>query len=337
MQRKSRSRGFTLVELIVVIGIIGLLIALALPAIQQARESARDTQCMSHLRQIGVALHNYHATHQVLPPGAESGKLPGTDTWSKDAGWTWSAMLMPYLDLSNYSQAIQVGRIPVQREGVRSLLSDPTLESALEVPLPIFRCPDDKGPELSPTFGADAIGNDGMHPPLSNYVAASSSRYIRAAGAEDGLYENGSFYCNSSVKYDVILDGQSHTIAVGERCFELGGLGFHAANAVATWQPNGWWAGKECWFSLRNPINNTFGEANGKNFMNAREESLSSLHPGGVNVLMQDGSVRFLSETIHFDGTEGPVGDHTGIYNGEVDSILERLVAIADGQVVGEF
>lgn len=332
-----RIRGFSLIELIVVIGVLGLLIALILPAIQQTREAARDTQCMSNLRQIGVALHSYHDTHRLLPPGAESGKQPGSDVWKTEPGWTWSAMLLSYLDQADYAQGIQVGRIPVQREGFRSLLSDPTLEAALEKPLPIFRCPDDKGPELTATFGEPSLGNQGIHPPLSNYVAAATSRYVRASGFQNGLHENGSFYCNSSINYGLITDGQSNTIAIGERCYELGGLPFHAANVVATWQPNEWWSGQESWFSLRNAINNTFGEENGKNFQNARFESLSSMHPNGVNVLMQDGSVRFLSQSIHLDGTQEAVGDQPDVFNGEVDSVLERLVAIADGQPVGEF
>ena len=89
-------RAFTLIELLVVISIIGLLIALLLPAVQAAREAARRTQCVNNLKQIGLALHHYHSSHQAFPPGYVSNFDPsGTDT---GPGWGWAAMLLPQVD-----------------------------------------------------------------------------------------------------------------------------------------------------------------------------------------------------------------------------------------------
>ncbi|MGE5195350.1 MAG: DUF1559 domain-containing protein, partial [Deltaproteobacteria bacterium] len=91
-----RRRGFTLIELLVVIAIIAVLVSLLLPAVQNAREAARRTQCRNNLKQIGVALHNYHTTCNVFPPGYISGAAwPATTN-----GWSWCSQLLPYLDQS---------------------------------------------------------------------------------------------------------------------------------------------------------------------------------------------------------------------------------------------
>lgn len=93
--RKIRSRGFTLIELLVVIAIIAVLIALLLPAVQQAREAARRTQCKNHLKQLGLALHNYHDTFLVFP-GASYCGVPGSSTIAHCH--TWLESLLPYID-----------------------------------------------------------------------------------------------------------------------------------------------------------------------------------------------------------------------------------------------
>ncbi len=117
----ARRRGFTLIELLVVISIVGLLIALLLPAVQAARESSRRAQCVNNLKQIGLALHDYHGSHQTFPPGYVSGfDDQGNDT---GPGWGWAAMLLPRFEQTplfnsiNFDLAIEdpadlTGRLP---------------------------------------------------------------------------------------------------------------------------------------------------------------------------------------------------------------------------------
>src|SRR5574340_77176 len=98
----SKRRGFTLVELLVVIAIIGILIALLLPAIQAAREAARRMSCANNLRQIGVAIHGYHAAHDSFPPGniiKEAGVCPGANPGvASEDGANWAIFILPYLE-----------------------------------------------------------------------------------------------------------------------------------------------------------------------------------------------------------------------------------------------
>src|SRR6186997_3302889 len=109
--RSRRRRGFTLIELLVVIAIIAVLIALLLPAVQAAREAARRAQCVNNLKQIGLALHNYHASYNSFPSGATVGyQDPGVeDGW---INWSVHAALLPYLEMTPLYNAINFSYSP---------------------------------------------------------------------------------------------------------------------------------------------------------------------------------------------------------------------------------
>ena len=129
---RRQSRGFTLIELLVVIAIIAVLVSLLLPAVQQAREAARRTQCKNNLKQLGLAMHNYHDTFNTFPPGHVS-DFPAIPPWvspgnlsSSEVGcWTWGAMLLPNLEQTGLYNVLSVGTlkatgsVPPRQQGCR--------------------------------------------------------------------------------------------------------------------------------------------------------------------------------------------------------------------------
>src|SRR5690606_1821609 len=137
-------RGFTLIELLVVIAIIAVLIALLLPAVQQAREAARRSQCQNNLKQLGLALHNYHDTYARFPSAVFWTDVDGDGQADRDEGhWAWGAAILPFIEQGNLADRMQPGTLtPTQ---VHAL--DPSL---LKTPLAVFQCPSDDGGVNSP-------------------------------------------------------------------------------------------------------------------------------------------------------------------------------------------
>src|SRR5690349_1013832 len=152
-RRYRIQKAFTLIELLVVIAIIGILVALLLPAVQQAREAARRTQCKNHLKQIGLALHNYHdKTSNTFPcgymgqtniPGPTQGQL------ANFSGWGWMAMLLPEFDQSPlYNQLSSTAVLPNFSSGVITVFTSPISPGTVTTVIPGFRCPTDVGDAL---------------------------------------------------------------------------------------------------------------------------------------------------------------------------------------------
>ena len=276
---RSRRRAFTLIELLVVIAIIAVLIALLLPAVQQAREAARRSQCINNLKQHGLALHNYHDTFNVFPPGW-IGVQGGISHMEGPSGFAWGSHLLPNLDQGPLYNQINF----------KASLLDPSNDIARRSVLGVFRCPSD------PSTDTWELGEEGNPTnilatlPTANYVGSFGTE-----GAEDlcvaapfpasQCLGDGMFSHNSKFRIADITDGTSNTILLGE----------HKSDRTLNWHST--------WVGLV-----PGGEEATARFLGASDhtpnspashiDDFSSWHTGGVHLLFGDGRVRFLTQSV---------------------------------------
>jgi prepilin-type N-terminal cleavage/methylation domain-containing protein/prepilin-type processing-associated H-X9-DG protein len=211
--RSPRARGFTLIELLVVIAIIAVLIALLLPAVQAAREAARRAQCTNNLKQLGLAMHNYHSSTGVFPPGGiNTSNLTGAIT----GGWgSWSAhaMMLPYIEQQAIYNSINFN---ISCEGPSSSGGEASIRStASGNVISAFQCPSSPLFAGTDNWGRRAAGNNyfvSVGSTLNQYAPNGPSGILAGSASPNGPFQvDGPCFSTRD-----ILDGTSNTIAIGE-------------------------------------------------------------------------------------------------------------------------
>ncbi len=283
-QKNSRSGGFTLIELLVVISIVGLLVALLLPAVQSAREAARRAQCVSQLKQIGLGLHNYESSQRVFPPGYVSLADPsGSDL---GPGWGWASFLLPQLEQWPLYNAINF-RLAIE--------APDNLTSRLPM-ITVFLCPSDS---VKPAWWA--MKRDASGIPTQNICQVAPTNYVAMFGTSDpGIDGDGIFFRNGQVGIPAITDGTSLTIAVGERSRRLGEATWVGSVTNAILFPDE--DDGVGYARTEGAPGMTLGHAAGRGGPGDPSGEVNqyySLHAGpGVNFLFADGHVAFLKTTL---------------------------------------
>ncbi len=311
--RPAKRIGFTLIELLVVIAIIAILIALLLPAVQQAREAARRASCKNNLKNIGLALHNYHQTFNVLPFGFDA----------REALWT--AMLLPQIEQGNVYRTLIF-----QEGGAGNWDSDGSPnEAAAGTLMSIYICP-------SMAMQPQRDNNGIPHRAAASYRACAGSNIYSddastiPAGAPSGAMSleqvplNGMFYGCSSIRFRDVTDGLTNTIMLGETYTDTYSKDGQQMDVwiVGSPQTGGWNPGGKGGTEYSEGLGSTGPKINSRLDPTAdghiMEMAFGSYHVGGAHFTLGDGSVRFISENINLN-TYHALGSRRG------------------GEVIGEF
>ncbi len=330
---RRRRFAFTLIELLVVIAIIAILIALLLPAVQQAREAARRTQCRNNLKQLGIALHNYHDTFTVFPAsGYNLGQCNGTRVPTAIQNTNGLVMLLPYIDqaplYNQFNMSAPFGPFnycslyggtgcpsfagyPGNSTGGGGTWPNAALTATV---IAGFRCPSDTGNPL--LTGANHYGPAGGASAQKTNYDFSAEQIISSCFDWNGRRPRYMFQDHSACRMSDITDGSSNSIAMGEVVMDVWN------GTTSPWAYRGWvhtginFAAPVNRWSTATACNPGVNDLPGVRACTWGETS--SRHTGGVHLLFGDGAVRFASENMS-------------------QTLRSSLSSINDGNVVGEF
>jgi prepilin-type N-terminal cleavage/methylation domain-containing protein len=314
MKRNDRVRGFTLIELLVVIAIIAILVSLLLPAVQQAREAARRTSCKNNMKQLALAMHNYHDVYNALPLGMVHRV-------------NWRISILPFLEQANVYSQLDFN-LTFRGDTVTTnskVLGGKTFAMMI--------CPSNIIEPLS----NNAYGANGQKMQYGNYLgiggAVDTSFTSNAASGKCNNYygwhcDNGPMIINDRVLFRDITDGLSNCLVLGEQSGRDSGMlygdrrngyrgGWHGTDD--TINTAGFVTGIGSGITpIQYPLNSRCSDFWACQVPYLNSAILNSEHTGGVQFALADGSVRFLSENMSLD-------------------TLKRLAMKSDGQVIGEF
>jgi prepilin-type N-terminal cleavage/methylation domain-containing protein/prepilin-type processing-associated H-X9-DG protein len=319
---QARRTAFTLIELLVVIAIIGVLIGLLLPAIQKVRAAAARIQCANNLKQIGLALHAYHDSYNVLPPGCGLPAPTDSATYSASPAWGWGAFILPYLEQGSLYTQLGIGS-----QTIATALSSATQFPLLQTRLSVYLCPADGGAPVTNDKRGFASGShwSGYYVGYSSYVGVSGTQYALTTnggvpnrigvnlysttdptyfgGVPDGL---GVLFTNSKIRIVDITDGTSQTFMVGERIYANTGGVWAGSRNTTTCGPGAMSEvmGTVCYNQNAPDAGNSY-------------EVFSSWHTGGANYVYCDGSVHFISDNINFAFNDARNPDTRSGHGGE--------------------
>ena len=345
---KVQRRGFTLIELLVVIAIIAVLIALLLPAVQNARESARRTQCRNNLKQLALAFHEYAEAFNRFPMAfTRTTNIGGQAAPYETSHWSWGSFILPYIDQAPAYNLLNVGNYRLHESALV-----PIGLKTLTTPISAFLCPSDPGFQVNdytslPYYNRDLTdGTNSFEGAKSNYVMSGESSVSTTPLVDQRNDPTGSpaaygpcvgmGWENSNSGFNFITDGDSNTILLGERAYKFDTVKAGAANVFGFSSTNNDQTGTSfgiksnataavgmCYDGINWSFSNTTHQVRGYN----------SNHVGGAMFALCDGSVRFISENIDYNKLTQTGASY--VNGASIDSIFERLVGRADGQPIG--